>query len=39
LNLIKALLPRHGARLEIVQEGGQVVADLTLTDPTIIWSS
>ncbi len=36
LSLIKALLPRHGARLEIVQEGGQVVADLTLTDPVII---
>lgn len=39
LTLIKALLPRHGAKLEIVQEGGQVLADLTLTDPAIIWSS
>jgi PAS domain S-box-containing protein len=39
LNLVKSLLSRHGARLEIVQEGDQVVADLTLTDPAIICSS
>jgi PAS domain S-box-containing protein len=38
LRLIKALLPRRGAKLEIVQEGGQVVADLTLTDPVIVFS-
>jgi len=38
LNLVKSLLPRHGARLEIVQEDDQVVAELTLTDPAIIYS-
>lgn len=39
LNLVKALLPRHGARLEIIQEDDQVVVELALTDPAIIYSS
>ncbi len=36
LNLVKALLPRRGASVEIIQVDDQVVVEIALTDPAII---